>query len=139
VTSPVPSRRLDLARWRAVLADVSGRGFDDVAAARIQLEGSVLASPIVGIDMVWRTLLVLESLHQEVHYVEELLGESSVHLAWEGRALGVTAKGTTTLGLDGQGRVSRVILHHRPFGAVLLLSTSLSDRLPSTSNGNSHN
>ena len=138
MTSSVPSRRVDLAGWRAVLADVSGRGFDDVAAVSVQLEGSVLASPILGPDVVWRTLLVLESLHEERRYVEEIRGDGSVHLKWEGRALGVTAKGTTSLRVDGHGRVTQIILHHRPFGAVLLLATAVADRMPPSSNGN-HN
>ncbi len=135
MSGPPPSGPVDLARWRSALADVSGASFDAIATAGIQLEGSVFTVPVHGRDVVWRTLGLLESLHEEVRFVDEVLVTTSVHLAWEGRALGLGVKGMTMLRLDPEGRVARVVLYHRPFGAVLLLSASLADRLPRALNG----
>jgi hypothetical protein len=131
-----PSRRVRLTRWRSALSDVSGQSFDDLADAGVSLEGTLFSLPIVGRDLVWRALSLLESLHDEVSYLDELVGETSIHFPWEGHALGVTVKGVTSLSVGADDQVSRVILHHRPLGAVLLLAATLADRLPPARNGN---
>jgi hypothetical protein len=107
----------------------SGATFARVAAPHVQLEGSIFATPIVGREKVWTSLLTAGGITDSLSFTHESAVPDRSYLEWELEALGQRFQGITVLTLDGTGLIGNVALHHRPLGAVLAFSAEMGRRL----------
>jgi hypothetical protein len=119
----------DMAAWKAAFADESGQRFSELVAREVVLEGSVFAQPIAGRDAVWNALRVSGSIYDRLEFTHEVISEDRTYLEWEASAVGVEISGVTALTTHRGGSITRIALHHRPFGAVTRFSAELAERL----------
>ena len=113
---------------RASFADESGGRFATLVHADAILVGSVLAQPVAGREAVWNMLRLTGSIYDTLNFVHETRGEDRVYIEWDATALRLELGGLTAVGVDADGRVVRVALHHRPLGAVSRFSAELARR-----------
>src|SRR5438477_691217 len=93
------------------------------------LEGSALADPITGRDVVRSAILESSRLYDRLEFTHETRSCDRTYLEWEGAALGQQVWGVTALSLDTDGRINRVVLSHRPLGVVDKFAAALANRL----------
>lgn len=114
-----------LEAWRSAFADESGASFADLVEIDATLTGSALIGPMLGRDVVWKTLRRASGLYDSLEFTHEVRFGDRVYLEWNARAFGLGIGGLTALSLNEAGRVSQIALHHRPFEAVTRFADAL--------------
>ena len=95
------TNHVTVAAWRAAVSDDSGNTFAELVHEEVILEGSVFRSPIKGREAVRNAIRQSSRLYERLEF--------------------------RSLGADG--RISRVVLSHRPLDVVVRFSAALGDRL----------
>jgi SnoaL-like domain len=118
-----------VAAWRAAVSDDSGNAFAELVDEDVILEGSVFPSPIKGREAVRTTIRQSSRLYDRLEFTHETQSTDRTYFEWEGAAFGLPVWGVTAISLGVDGRISRVVLSHRPLDVVVRFSAALADRL----------
>ncbi len=118
-----------VAAWRAAVSDDSGNTFAEVVHEDVILEGSVFPSPIKGREAVRNAIRQSSRLYERLEFMHETQSTDRTYFEWEGAAIGLPVWGVTAISLGADGRISRVVLSHRPLDVVVRFSAALGDRL----------
>jgi hypothetical protein len=123
-TNPVTA-----ARHAATVSDDSGNTFAEVVHEDVILEGSVFPSPIKGREAVRNAIRQSSRLYDRLEFTHETQSTDRTYFEWEGAAFGLPVWGVTAINLGVDGRISRVVLSHRPLDVVVRFSAALAYRL----------
>lgn len=137
VSVPAESLRLTSETWQAAFRDESGTLFAAIVAVDVELEGSVLATPIRGRDAVLAAQHLSGSLYDRLVFTHESILRDRTFLEWEASAFGMEIQGLTALTIGPDGRVTRIALLHRPLRAMCRFAAALNDGLKLLDNGSS--
>ena len=118
-----------VAAWWAAVSDDSGNTFAEVVHEDVILEGSVFPSPIKGREAVRNAIRQSSRLYDRLEFTHETQSTDRTYFEWEGAAIGLPVWGVTAISLGVDGRISRVVLCHRPLDVVVQFSAALGDRL----------
>ena len=118
-----------VAAWRAAVSDDSGTAFAELVDEDVILEGSVFPSPIKGREAVRNAIRQSSRLYERLEFMHETQSTDRTYFEWEGAAIGLPVWGMTAISLGADGRISRVVLSHRPLDVVVRFSAALGDRL----------
>ena len=123
------TNHVTVAAWRAAVSDDSGNAFADLVDEDVILEGSVFPSPIKGREAVRNAIRQSSRLYERLEFMHETQSTDRTYFEWEGAAFGLPVWGVTAISLGVDGRISRVVLSHRPLDVVVRFSAALADRL----------
>ena len=118
-----------VAAWRAAVSDDSGNAFAELVHEDVILEGSVFPSSIKGREAVRNAIRQSSRLYDRLEFMHETQSTDRTYFEWEGAAIGLPVWGVTAISLGADGRISRVVLSHRPLDVVVRFSAALGDRL----------
>jgi hypothetical protein len=117
------------ATWSSAVGDASGARFASVTDIDVTLEGSIFRHPIIGRDRVFAALRVASEVYDSLEFTHEVNSPGRSYLEWEATAMQQDIAGVTVLTFQPAGTVSRVMIHHRPLGAVLAVSAHMRHQL----------
>jgi len=123
------TNHVSVAAWRAAVSDDSGNAFAELVHEDVILEGSVFPSPIKGREAVRNAIRQSSRLYDRLEFTHETQSTDRTYFEWEGAAIGLPVWGVTAISLGVDGRISRVVLSHRPLDVVVRFSAALGDRL----------
>jgi N-ethylmaleimide reductase len=115
--------------WREILRRSTMDAFSSEFTAEVVLEGSVVAAPIVGPAAVRRFFDATRTMYETIEFLSEERHGDATHLEWRGQFRGAPIAGATTLVKAATGRISNIVIYHRPLAQVTAFSTELSRRL----------
>ena len=124
-----PTNHVTIAAWRAAVSDESGNAFAELVHEDVILEGSVFPSPIKGREAVRNAMRQSSRLYDRLEFTHETQSTDRTYFEWEGAVFGLPVWGVTAISLGVDGRITRVVLNHRPLDVVVQFSAALSDRL----------
>src|SRR5260370_42208063 len=70
--------------WTGAFAEPSGAAFKAIVAAEVTLTGSVFDAPIVGVDVVWKTLRTAASIYDDLQFTNFYDASDRLFLEWQG-------------------------------------------------------
>ena len=123
------TNHVTVAAWRTAVSDDSGNVFAELVDEDVILEGSVFPSPIKGREAVRNAIRQSSRLYDWLEFTHETQSTDRTYFEWEGAAFGLPVWGVTAISLGVDGRISRVVLSHRPLDVVVRFSAALADRL----------
>jgi len=123
------TNHVTVAAWRAAVSDDSGNAFAELVDEDVILEGGVFPSPIQGREAVRNAIRQSSRLYARLEFMRETQSTDRTYFEWEGAAFGLPVWGVTAISLGVDGRISRVVLSHRPLDVVVRFSAALADRL----------
>ena len=123
------TNHVTVAAWRAAVSDDSGNVFAELVDEDVILEGSVFPSPIKGREAVRNAIRQSSRLYDRLEFTHETQSTDRTYFEWEGAAFGLPVWGVTAISLGVDGRISHVVLSHRPLDVVVRFSAALADRL----------
>lgn len=116
--------------WTTAFAQKSAEAFGAACAPDVVLEATALNTPIIGRDLVKATMGNASKMYEDVVFIGEAVNATQRYLEWQAKTLsGISLAGVTVLTLNGEGKISRVAIHHRPLSVMLRFSNELGDRL----------
>ena len=118
-----------IAAWRAAVQDDSGKRFAELVHEDVVIEGSVFATPIAGRDAVRNAIRQSSGLYDRLDFTHETQSNDRTYFEWEGAALGLALWGVTAICVGSDGRITGVVLSHRPLEVVNKFAAALADRL----------
>ncbi|MEV6057470.1 alpha/beta fold hydrolase [Streptomyces sp. NPDC052107] len=125
-----PSGTVPAQAWTNAFAAKSPGAFGEAFAADVVLEASVLTRPVEGRDQVERVMGAASAIYESLAFTEEVVNGRRTYLEWGATAFGgMRLEGVTILTKDGEGRIARAAIHHRPLDAVKRFSAELRERL----------
>jgi pimeloyl-ACP methyl ester carboxylesterase len=112
--------------WTQAFADKSEDSFAEAFAEDVVLEASALQRPAAGRDLVKSIMAAASNIYESLVFTHEASQGARTYLEWEATAFGgLKLFGITVLTKDGDGRIVRAAIHHRPLGALQRFSAEL--------------
>jgi hypothetical protein len=126
---PMSENSVTIAAWRAAVQDDSGKRFAALVHEDVVIEGSVFATPIAGRDAVRNAIRQSSGLYDRLDFTHETQSNDRTYFEWEGAALGLALWGVTAICVGSDGRITGVVLSHRPLEVVNKFAAALADHL----------
>ena len=125
----VSDNSVTIAAWRAAVRDESGRAFAELVHEDVVLEGSVFEQPITGRDAVRNAIRQSSRLYDRLEFTHHTQSADRTYFEWEGAAFGQPLWGVTAISISVDGRITRVVLSHRPLVIANKFSAALAKHL----------
>jgi pimeloyl-ACP methyl ester carboxylesterase len=116
--------------WRRSFAEKSQARFAETFAEHVVFEATTLPDPVQGRDQVAAVMGAASTIYESLEFTAEVHSGSTSYLQWQATAFdNMAMRGVTILDRDGDGKISRIAIHHRPLGAVLRFSAEIRERM----------
>jgi hypothetical protein len=124
-----PPNTVTIAAWRSAVSDESGKLFAELVHEDVVLEASVLARPVTGREDVRNAIRQSSRLYDQLEFTHETQSTDRTYFEWKGAALGLPLRGLTAISVAADGRISHVVLSHRPLDVVEKFAAALAEHL----------
>jgi len=101
--------------WLDIVSRSTLPAFASAFTARPTLEAAVVATPMLGVDSIYRFFRTTREMYDRISFVREMRGGGRACLEWEGQFNGKDISGATILAYDMDGLIERIRLFHYPF------------------------
>ncbi len=116
--------------WQTAFADQSASSFANAFADDVELDASVMLSPVRGRDQVMKVMEAASRQYSELLFTDRAIEGARQYLEWRATGHdGVAYRGVTILTRDPGGAVRSIAIHHRPLAAAMHFSRALAEAL----------
>ena len=112
--------------WTRAFAAREEDAFADALSQDVVLEGPTLSRPVRGREEVALIMATASRVYESLVFTHEAHHGDRTYVEWEATALGgTTLLGSTILVRDGEGRIVKAVVQHRPLPGLLAFSAEL--------------